>query len=228
MKIIQDKDRGEVAVLENDSHYSKWVENHKSLCTDKTVPDHLLPLIPLGGTVVDVGANIGTHTVQYAERVGSKGKVFAFEPYKPSFDCLRFNCKYLPQVKCHNMALGWMKGHVKILKPSDNNMGAVAVEWCEEGNVAVMPLDYLKLKRCDFIKIDAEGFEVLVLFGAAATIGQFHPFVYVELNDGALARMGRTKQDVLGFMEIRNYEVKFLAPEHNLKMSQVDILFVPK
>lgn len=37
-------------------------------------------LVRSGDTVLDVGANIGAHTLELARQVGSTGKVFAFEP----------------------------------------------------------------------------------------------------------------------------------------------------
>lgn len=228
MKIVQDKIRGEVAVLENDSHYSKWVEEHQSLCTDKTVPERLLPLIPVGGTVIDAGANIGTHTVQYAEKVGPEGTVVAFEPCPATFDCLAFNCRNLPQVWKYQGGLADKEGLGKLLLPSDTNMGAVALEFCNDGDVELWTVDELVLGRCDFIKIDVEGFEVVVLQGASGTISEFKPIIYIELNDGALQRMGRTKQDILGFMERHDYTHQFLDPAHDFKMSQVDVLFRAK
>jgi FkbM family methyltransferase len=228
MKTILDKQRGPVAVLDSDSHYSKWVEEHKSLCTDRTVPDHLLPLIPVGGTVVDAGANIGTHTVQYAERVGSDGHVIAFEPYKPAFECLEFNCRNFQHVQCFNVGLAWQSGRARLVLPNDNNMGTVATDIDDKGSTEIHPLDDYNLEACDFIKLDVEGFEVLSLFGAANTIGKFRPKIYVELNDSTLKRMGRTKQDVLGFMERNDYSYRFLDRAHNMEMPQVDVLFEPK
>jgi tRNA A58 N-methylase Trm61 len=54
----------------------------------------LVQLCSPGDTVIDVGANIGTHTVALSKRVGPQGFVYAFEPQQAVF-----------QVLCANMAL---------------------------------------------------------------------------------------------------------------------------
>ncbi len=47
--------------------------------------------IPRGTAVVDVGANIGMHTLTFARCVGPEGKVFAFEPGPDNLVLLRKN-----------------------------------------------------------------------------------------------------------------------------------------
>ena len=50
-------------------------------------------IIKEGMTIIDVGSNIGFHTLQFAKLVGSKGKVFAFEPDYENFCLLKKNIK---------------------------------------------------------------------------------------------------------------------------------------
>jgi len=43
--------------------------------------------------VIDIGANIGFHTLQMARTVGEKGQVWAFEPDPSNFETLQLNLK---------------------------------------------------------------------------------------------------------------------------------------
>ena len=53
----------------------------------KTIKTH----VKKGDVVLDIGANIGYYTLIFAELVGEKGKVYAFEPDPTNFDLLRKN-----------------------------------------------------------------------------------------------------------------------------------------
>lgn len=56
--------------------YGEWAENSFAL---------LAPLIPNGGVIADVGANIGTLSLAFAHRVGETGSVLAFEAQRRVF-----------------------------------------------------------------------------------------------------------------------------------------------
>lgn len=226
IKLIQNNDGYTLAVLKNDSHMSTWVEQCKSIVTDQTVPLSILPLFKEGATVVDAGANIGTHTVEYARRVGPNGKVLAFEPYMPSFVCLAVNCRDFPQVELFNYALGNFRGTAGLRLPEDINMGTVSVQR-SGGGTFVRPLDELALVACDFIKIDVEGFEPDVIDGALQTITRFKPVLFVELNDSALRRYGYSKNSVLKPLFDLGYTLHFHDPKHTLKEVQLDVIMKP-
>src|SRR5690606_34858412 len=53
---------------------------------------HFVKYIKEGDVVLDVGANIGFHTLYFAELVGTSGKVFAIEPIDINFNALTVNC----------------------------------------------------------------------------------------------------------------------------------------
>lgn len=228
IRLIQDANGYALAVLPNDSHMSTWAEAHKSLVTDQTVPLRILPLFKEGDTVVDVGANIGTHTVPYAKHVGPNGLVLAFEPYVPSFVALAVNCRDLPQVRLHNCALGNCNRTVGLVLPSDTNMGTVAVNRDATGETLMRKLDDFALASCAFIKIDAEGYEPEVIAGAINTLARCKPTLFVELNDGALARYGYRKDSVLQSLISIGYEMELADPRYTLKETQLDVIMRPK
>merc|ERR1711865_552646 len=61
-----------------------------------------------GDTVIDVGANLGSYTIPFAERVGRQGKVLAFEPFRWLYQLTTANVALngLSNVWTYNLALG--------------------------------------------------------------------------------------------------------------------------
>ncbi len=156
--------------------------------------DFLLRLIGPGGVVLDVGANIGTHTVAFARHVGHPGRVYAFEPQIRLFELLRTNVHQnsLDNVQLLNLGVADVAGEM-ILQARDysqrGNFGAVALrpliprDHTTDGDrVRVTTLDHCALDRCDLIKVDVEGMELQVLLGARKTVSAFRPIIYVECN----------------------------------------------
>lgn len=145
-------------------------------------------LIPSGGTVIDVGANIGVHSVFFAKAVGPQGRVLAYEPQRQSFQLLSANAALngLVNLRIERAAVGPQKGqiHVPDLDPNaEHNFGGISVNAVGDGEpVDMIALDSLDLSRCDLIKIDVEGLEIDVLLGAKDTLVLHAPLLYVE-ND---------------------------------------------
>ena len=141
-----------------------------------------------GSVVLDIGANIGAHTVPLAQLAGPEGLVIAFEPQR-----------ILHQILCANLALNSITNtlayasalgdcvetcKIPLLDYSrPNNYGGISLDSSLEGeSVPVDKLDNFQLPRVDFIKMDVEGFERKVLEGGSETLKRCCPVLYVE-ND---------------------------------------------
>jgi FkbM family methyltransferase len=141
-----------------------------------------------GNLVVEVGANIGAHTVFFARTVGPQGCVWAYEPQRIVFQALCANASLnsLTNVQAVPAAVGAAAG--EILVPAldytrENNFGGLGLGSFQSGErVPVIPLDSQGLPGCDFLKIDVEGMEQDVIAGAAELITRHRPLLYVE-ND---------------------------------------------
>lgn len=141
-----------------------------------------------GQTVIEAGANIGSHTVPLARLVGTAGGVYAFEPQRVMFQTLCANVALagLTNVHCQQAAFGEAAGEI-ILPAIDyrkeNNFGGLSLgEYVQGEKVPVVTIDSLDLPACHFLKVDVEGMELAVIRGAAKTIQRCHPVLYVE-ND---------------------------------------------
>jgi len=148
----------------------------------------LRQLITPGMTIVDVGANIGLLTVPFARLAQPTGKVIALEPQRIVYQMLCGNIALnaLDNVFALNVAAGSSAGSITV-PPVDyrqaGNFGAVSVETSGAGEVVPrVTIDALGLDHCELIKIDVEGMELDVLEGAAATMRQCQPRLYVECD----------------------------------------------
>jgi len=146
-------------------------------------------LLGHGQTVVEVGANIGAHTIPLARLVGPTGLVVAFEPQGVIFQILCTNVVLNEtfNVRTINAGSGSAPGNLKMPiidyhNPGFNFGGVSLVDVTQGYDVPVIPLDALELVSLQLLKIDVEGMEIEVLLGAKNQIARHRPFLYVE-ND---------------------------------------------
>lgn len=166
--------------------YGEWAQPEVDLLTNLVAP---------GDTVLDIGANIGTITVPLAKRVGTTGRVVAFEAQPTIHMLLAANLALneLLTVRALNLAVGDESGFIDVPEldySQSANFGgisfadqAVAVQG-GVSRVACEAIDDLlpDLKSCRLIKIDVEGMEAAVLSGAEGFIRRHRPLIYCEAD----------------------------------------------
>lgn len=214
-----------VAVLENDTHISRWVEQHGTLAIAEEMLKPFQQYVPSGGVVIDVGASIGDHTVTYARWVGGTGIVIAFEPNPEAYECLVHNIEHLQQVITISDALSNSKHSASLVV--GENVGASYIT-DDAGNVDTNTLDSYVIQKLNFLKIDAEGYEVKILEGAKETIKLCRPVMLIEINHEALDRAGYYSEDVFDILNELNYEFSITDPRILWADPQYDILCLPK
>jgi FkbM family methyltransferase len=169
-------------------------------------------LVVPGATVVEIGANIGAHTVDLSRLAGPTGLVHALEPQRLVFQTL---CANLALNSCANVfarqaAAGAADGTLLVpaLDPcATNNFGGLSLAASAHGEtVPLITIDSLALPSCQMLKIDVEGMEAAVLQGAAATIARCRPLLYVE-NDRADRSAG-----LIGLLQSYRYRMFWHTP----------------
>ncbi len=143
-----------------------------------------------GDVVVEVGANIGAHTIRLAQLVGKEGKVIAFEPQRLCFQLLNGNVAInsLTNVYTYQKCVGASEGSVIVpeLSPDEiHNWGGVSLENASRDKgerVERIILDSLNLAKCKLLKIDVEGMELQVLQGAVKLLDKCQPLIYMEVD----------------------------------------------
>jgi FkbM family methyltransferase len=178
---------GLMAYNQYDSWIGRSLERYGEYCPGEA--RLFQAILRCGMTVVEVGANIGVHTVLLAKLVGERGRVLAFEPQPVVFQllCANLALNSILHARCRQVAVAAEPGTLRL----------PAVDYCRPGNfgsvrpqerggesVEVIRLDSLQLERCHFIKIDVEGMEREVLQGGLLTLQKLRPMLYLE-NDSA-------------------------------------------
>jgi FkbM family methyltransferase len=178
-------------------------------------------LLSPGGVAVDVGANIGWHTLLMAHLVGAQGVVLAAEAnpsvrrkLQENLDLNRFR-----QVEIVPYALAGAEGTLAFHGPAaddpdsgngyvvrngaDRRAGTIQVEARRlDSVVAAAGID-----RLDLIKIDVEGFEWPVLQGAEQTIANFRPHIVFEFDAAYAPRGGSGAPALAEFFRRHRYRL---------------------
>lgn len=171
------------------SHYGEYSEDEVDVFRSAVQP---------GDCVLNVGANIGLHTLALAA-LAHDGSVYAFEPQRLAFQTLCGNIALnsFPHVVCIQAAVGRFVGslHVPLIWPYvKSNSGGLSMDFTlKSGDVVqLITIDSLHFPALDFLLVDVEGMEADVLAGATASIRRFHPAIYLEANwnqSGVLATL---------------------------------------
>jgi FkbM family methyltransferase len=144
------------------------------------------------GTVVEVGANIGSQTVPLAKAAKALGAdVIAFEPQPFLFQnlCANLALNAVDNVAAWPFACAADPGTAWFKHPDyqrTGNFGAVSIQTQPLENGIQVPCvrldDMTRERTVSLLKVDVEGFELAVLQGARDVLTNHRPLLYVE-ND---------------------------------------------
>lgn len=186
-----------------------------------------------GKNIIDVGANFGFHTLEFADLVGN-GKVYSFEPQKLVYYQLCGNVivNGYGNVTAYNVAIGDEFSTLKM-----ENLDYYSNDTINIGNahlnrftdlayndVDVKPLDSYNFENVAVLKIDVQGFEPNVLDGAIETIRKNKPIIFIEVELAQLQIYGFSENDIFDRLDKLNYTYKKVQDAPHL----VDYVAIPK
>ena len=170
-------------------------------------------LCQTGDTVVEVGANIGSHSLAIAKSIGVAGKLFCYEPQRLVFQTLNANLALnsITNTSTYQLAVGSKKATIYIPEldnTAQNNFGGFTLKDTEDGvKTDVVKLDtHLNIESLKLLKIDVEGMEIDVIKGAKKIIKKHQPIIYCE-NDRQ-----EKSQELLELIYSLGYEIYWHLP----------------
>lgn len=178
-------------------------------------------------TVLDVGANIGVHTLFLSDLVGKGGTVVAFEPYLPVLKKLKHHLSLnrINNVLVLPLAISNSPNKSKILnKEGSVNEGMASIFFKEtelDGDkkaqdVDVDTIDRIvqehKLSKISLIKMDIQGSEFNALQGAKTTLERWNPAIIFEY-DQSWEDAGVTFDDAKAYLDVLGYSIKGINHE---------------
>lgn len=173
--------QGKKWILGSGAH-SQWLgltEIKKKILYERTIPQ--------GSVVYDIGANVGIYTILSAVICGESGKVFAFEPDPYNIKYLEEHTKLnkLDNVSVVRCAVSNISGQTFFQDNGDHCTGHIV----KEGPLKVETVsldDFVLLNKNappEYLKIDVEGAEDLVLEGANKILNQYKPEIFLATHN---------------------------------------------
>lgn len=159
-----------------------------------------------GDTFIDIGSNVGVHTILAAQIVGTNGHVYAFEPQKKLVEIIQAQLviNQLKNVHLYWMGLGDERSELLLSNPLDFNTGTATFRAIAESE---QQIDRVQVERGEdilpdlsesrvLIKIDVEGFEFRVLKGLGELLSSQKIALLVEVTDTWLRELGSSASEI--------------------------------
>lgn len=179
-------------------------------------------LVTPGALVLDVGANVGAHTLTIALDVGQNGRVIAFEPTDFAVQKLRRNLKLNPsldgRVAVHHCYLA-ESDQAKVpdaiysawpLEPEDGLHAKHLGREMKTETATARSLDSVLEDEADrpvqLVKIDVDGHECSVLAGATEMLRRDQPIFVMEMAPYVLKERGTSLEEFVSYFLPHGYK----------------------
>ena len=186
-------------------------------------------LLQEGVTVVDIGAHVGYYTLLAAKRVGSRGRVYAFEPELLNYETLRENVRIngYRNVVTMRKAVSNRSGVAKLYLEDNMSHSLYLPQGTRRSiEVETITLDdffgNLGWPDVHVIKMDIEGAEGTAIEGSARLIQKCRDVrLIVEFFPARLGNAGTEPRSFLRRLEVLGFDLRVIDEEKGLRSFQV-------
>lgn len=183
---------------------------------EPTTISFLTRSLACGDVAIEVGANVGAHTLLMAKLTGAEGHIYAFEPTDFALNKLRKNISLNPTMQNITVRTELVTNGEKYLPKLDirsnweidgkNSLVATTIKDPKAISIDDFVLE-VNLERLTLIKVDVDGYDFKVLQGAKSTISRFKPIIFCELCEYALNEQGDSIKDIFSMLTSMGYQV---------------------
>ena len=216
----------------------QYIDNHLYWfgVFEPEVGNFLKRSVALSDKCVDVGAHIGYFTLLMSQLVGSTGRVYAFEPEPNNFAALKHNLELndIQNVEPVCAALTNWNGQADLrLAEASNRYGSgvhslLPTKHTSDKVIQVKSMTWDEFSESrdilavDFVKLDCEGGELLVLEGMEQLLRQSVSTLIVEVNKSYLNVQGKSVKEFKAFLGSFGYVGHKLRPDGSLVGCRMD------
>lgn len=204
-------DKGTLVQVDLDDWIQKQIFFFGSYLLEQQETRYWCDSVKEGEIILDIGANIGYYSLLASKRIGSEGRVYAFEAAPETFKKLADNIQRnaMANVYAYNLAVTNSRGTIDlhIADTRNTGMSSIAAFADESGVTVTVSCDTIdnfatdhSLGRIDRIKIDVEGAEMMVLRGMEQTLRKYLPVIHIELIDSRLRYAGSSLTELWNFL----------------------------
>ncbi|MCB0480379.1 MAG: FkbM family methyltransferase [Flavobacteriales bacterium] len=179
-----------------------------------------------GGVFIDVGTNVGWHSLNASKAVGKDGLVICFEPFTLNWNRLNKNISLNPEmtnIHAEKLGVGAESGTITLNYNFESNNAGMASQFGSGGQyeeVQVVALDmYIKqaeIDKIDLIKIDIEGGEYNALLGMEDVLRSFKPILMVEFDSEILKDQADIEGKMYAFLHELGYKPTYFNSKGEL------------
>jgi len=179
--------------------------------------------------VLDIGANIGFHTLYFAELVGQSGKVTAFEPILFNYNSLIRNISLnnFLQINPQNIALSNKNETFQIAADATSKNPGSFNLFEKNGDVSVnckIGDEFLIEEKINFIKIDVEGYEAFVIAGLMQSIAKNLPYLVFEYDQDYHLKTGLEPNYIFNLLKPLGYQFYLIKRTEQTTINNLDQL----
>ena len=208
-------------------------------CFEPMTARALRRLAKSGDIVLDIGANIGAHTLPLAKAVGSTGRVFAFEPTDYAFSKLIANLRLNEELGCivipeqvmltassgipvkASLYSSWpLRKYEDLHRHHQGRLMPASHARCESLD------DYIErqgLDRISLIKLDVDGHEVPVLKGASEALKRCGPPIVMEIAPYVHEEENHSFEELIDILRSHEYRLRPLNQRNFMPMEAKEL-----
>ncbi|MGC9326861.1 MAG: FkbM family methyltransferase [Candidatus Hinthialibacter sp.] len=179
----------------------------------------LRSILQSGMEVMEIGANIGVTATAISKTIGDAGHLYAFEPVREYYASLLANLSQngISNVSAYNLAASNQTGRIAFYKRAGGASGVAPAHGGEKIWVEAISISEFviveQIKRIDFLNLDCEGSELLVLQGAHSILEKHTPQILCEIHHEFLNALGQSADEIVHYLNDLGYFIRLLQIE---------------